>query len=209
MNYHKINTVFKRDEEGRLLEGEWTHSEFEYLKLANWQGTEKVDGMNIVLTLSGDNLRITGRTENAQIPAQLSENINATFAIDVIAKIHKTFNNRTVTMYGEGYGPKIQSGGKYGEEQDFVLFDVLISEKYFLCRKDVEAFGKAFGIKVVPILREGTLLSMIDVIKSRELKSSWGDFLPEGLVLRPKVEMRTQAGERIITKLKHKDFITR
>lgn len=32
IKYHKIQTVFKRDGGGRLLHGEWTTPEFEYLK---------------------------------------------------------------------------------------------------------------------------------------------------------------------------------
>jgi hypothetical protein len=37
-------------------------------------------------------------------------------------------------------------------------------------------------------------------------KSHWGDFIAEGIVARPKVELKTRAGHRIITKLKYKDF---
>jgi len=37
-------------------------------------------------------------------------------------------------------------------------------------------------------------------------KSQWGDFIAEGIVARPKTEMRTRRGERIITKVKYIDF---
>jgi len=38
------------------------------------------------------------------------------------------------------------------------------------------------------------------------LVSKWGDFEAEGIVARPAVELKTRAGERIITKLKTRDF---
>jgi len=38
------------------------------------------------------------------------------------------------------------------------------------------------------------------------VKSQWGDFLAEGLVLKPKIELKDRAGKRIVTKIKHKDF---
>jgi len=38
-------------------------------------------------------------------------------------------------------------------------------------------------------------------------KSTWGDFIAEGLVLRPEVDLFAESGKkRIITKVKYKDF---
>ena len=37
--------------------------------------------------------------------------------------------------------------------------------------------------------------------------SQWGDFIAEGIVARPKVEMKTRRGDRIITKIKYRDFV--
>jgi hypothetical protein len=34
-----------------------------------------------------------------------------------------------------------------------------------------------------------------------------GDFIAEGLVAKPAVELRNRRGERIVVKIKHKDFI--
>ena len=48
--YHKIQTVFKRDIQSKgktLIEGQWTLPEFEYLASNIWAFTEKVDGTNI------------------------------------------------------------------------------------------------------------------------------------------------------------------
>ena len=72
-------------------------------------------------------------------------------------------------------------------------------------REDVEELGTKFGIEVVPIIGEGTLLEGVEMVK-KGFKSKWGDFPAEGIVARPKVEMRTRRGDRMITKIKHCDF---
>ena len=36
--------------------------------------------------------------------------------------------------------------------------------------------------------------------------SQWGNFVSEGIVLRPEIELKTRNNQRIITKIKHKDF---
>jgi hypothetical protein len=38
------------------------------------------------------------------------------------------------------------------------------------------------------------------------MKSLWGDFESEGIVARPKVELQTRGGRRIITKIKTVDY---
>lgn len=47
---------------------------------------------------------------------------------------------------------------------------------------------------------------MVDMVR-RGFMSQWGEFIAEGIVARPKVELQTKAGSRIITKVKYKDFI--
>jgi hypothetical protein len=58
---------------------------------------------------------------------------------------------------------------------------------------------------VVPIIGEGNLESMVSFCRNG-FKSQWGDFIAEGIVAKPKVELQTRAGSRVITKLKYKDF---
>jgi len=42
-------------------------------------------------------------------------------------------------------------------------------------------------------------------VKYDMCQSQWGDFIPEGVVARPRVELRTRRGARVIVKLKQKD----
>jgi len=57
----------------------------------------------------------------------------------------------------------------------------------------------------VPIVGKGTLQDGIDLVK-KGFNSVWGDFLAEGIVARPAVELRTRRGDRVITKIKACDF---
>ena len=62
------------------------------------------------------------------------------------------------------------------------------------------------GIQVVPIIGAGTLGEMVAMTKDG-FQSQWGNFIAEGIVARPSVELNTRNGQRIITKIKHKDFL--
>ncbi|HEY4761110.1 MAG TPA: RNA ligase family protein, partial [Thermoguttaceae bacterium] len=117
-----------------------------------------------------------------------------------------SFDEGPVCLYGEGYGAGIQAAGKlYGPNQDFVLFDVKVGD-WWLKRKDVLSVAIAMDLGVVPEWGRGTLMQMVDVVRDSGLKSRWYDGPAEGLVARPEVELFARNGQRIITKLKVKDF---
>lgn len=205
--YHKIQTVFKRDMTNKgktLLMDEYSLPEFEFLKDCPWVFTEKVDGTNIRVILEEGRLRFGGRTNNAQIQITLIEQLRHIFEPQ-LTKLVEIFP-AGACLYGEGYGAKIQKhGGQYGPNQDFVLFDVKIGD-WWLERFNVEDIAAKLGIRVVPIIGEGTLADMVETTR-KGIRSQWGDFLAEGIVARPKLELRTRNNTRIITKLKTSDFI--
>ena len=205
--YHKIQTVFKRDmqKNGKtLLEGQWTLPEFEYLAGNQWVFTEKVDGTNIRVMFKDGAVTFGGKTDNAQIPANLVARLNDRF-LPMAAQLQEVFGC-DACLYGEGYGAKIQKGGgNYRPDQDFVLFDVRVGD-FWLQRADVEDVAVKFGIDVVPIIGEGTLHDAIAQAKAG-IGSTWGAFQAEGIVARPKTEMNTRNGHRIITKIKCRDFV--
>lgn len=364
--YHKIQTLFKRDMERNgktLLEGQWTLPEFEFLAGNTWVFTEKVDGTNIRVMLQGGAITFGGKTDSAQIPAQLVTRLNERF-LPLAERMQEVFGC-DACLYGEGYGAKIQKGGgNYRQDQDFVLFDVLVSnaeydtiktcpkhhelinatlsdltslkdfvnpaitgtlknrilngqqtskegflntsvqteEKrpgknqqgsvtskqnsgsalknmnecchskteyaqsvhqqttetaevgkfslsqsiiattpeelegccaphvtpqftklneiypgstlpectckindWWLQRADVEDVAQKLGVDVVPIIGEGTLHDAIAAAKTG-IVSTWGEFQAEGIVARPKTELKTRNGHRIITKIKCRDF---
>lgn len=202
--YHKIQTVFKRDMKSKaLLEDEWTCPEFEFLANNQWVFTEKVDGTNIRVMLKDGAVTFGGKTDSAQIPAQLVTRLNERF-LPLAARMQEMFGG-DACLYGEGYGAKIQKGGgNYRPDQDFVLFDVKVDD-WWLQRADVEDVAQKLGLDVVPIIGEGTLHDAIAAAKAG-IVSTWGAFQAEGIVARPKTELKTRSGDRIITKIKHHDF---
>lgn len=214
--YHKIQTVFKRDlSQSRkpLIDGQWTQPEFEFLANNTWVFTEKVDGTNIRVMCPGYReegkqygITFGGRTDAAQIPAALIGRLVQRFHTeDQRARLAGIFPEGNACLYGEGYGAKIQKGGgNYRQDQDFVLFDVRVGD-WWLQRADVEDVAAKLGLDVVPVIGEGTLHDAIARAKAG-IPSTWGAFQAEGIVARPKTEMNTRNGHRIITKIKCCDF---
>lgn len=204
--YHKIQTVFKRDSKTKfktLLEGEYSIPEFEYLANNKWVFTEKVDGTNIRIMFDGEQITFGGKTDRAQIPAPLLLNLNEQF-LPRIGYFNEFFSDG-VCLYGEGYGAKIQKGGgNYRSNQDFVLFDVKIGD-WWLQRGDTGEIADRFHLDIVPIIGRGTLGEMVEKTQ-RGFNSIWGNFEAEGIVARPTTELKTRNGRRIITKIKCKDF---
>lgn len=206
--YHKIQTVLKRDPKTNfktLLDGQYSLLEFEYLSNNEWVFTEKVDGTNIRVMFSNDGIRFGGKTDRADIPAMLVNALTGMFEYDRLIEIFGLEENTAVCLYGEGYGAKIQKGGgNYRKDQGFVLFDVKVGE-WWLQRKDVEDIATKLNLDIVPVIGTGTLPEMIKMARGG-FNSQWGEFQAEGIVARPKVEIRIRNGHRLITKIKCKDF---
>lgn len=205
--YHKIQSIFKRDMDSRsktLIEGDWTLPEFEYLAGNVWTFTEKVDGTNIRVIFKGGEITYGGRTDSAQIPAQLVSRLNGRF-LPLAGTLAEMFADGDAVLYGEGYGAKIQKGGgNYRADQDFVLFDVRVGP-WWLQRRDVEDVASKLGLDLVPVIGEGTLHDAVKMAKAG-IRSMWGDFQAEGIVARPKTELNTRSGHRLIAKIKCRDF---
>lgn len=205
--YPKIQTVFKRDmaNKGRIIEGEFALEEFGYLQNNQWLYTEKVDGTNIRIEWQrGHKIDIGGRTDNAQIPAFLYAKLQEILPADKFeACITKA---ESLCLYGEGFGARIQKGGGnyLSDDVSFILFDVLV-DGWWLKREAVAEIALSLDIPIVPIVGSGTLLNGVELVRSG-LTSKWGDFLSEGLVLRPSVDLQRRNGDRILAKIKHKDF---
>lgn len=202
--YPKIQSIYKRDKKThKFIDDVFSLPEFEYLKNNFWVWTEKIDGINTQIDWDMETVRFGGKTNNAQIPSSLYYKLQEMFTIE---KFKCLYPNVSMCLYGEGYGVNIRHGGKYiSDDVDFILFDVLI-DGWWLKREDIEDIANKLEIDFVPIVGVGTLMDAVTVIKSRRLKSEWGDFLVEGMVLKPKVELKTRNGNRVITKIKHKDY---
>lgn len=204
--YHKIETLFERDEKTKkLIEGKFRNATVEYLKNNKWQFTEKIDGTNIRVYWDGHKVSFHGRTDKAQIPADLVNRLNELFGGEINEQLfEQKFGETEVTLIGEGYGEKIQNGGGYKKSQDFILFDVMIAGNW-QPRESVEDIAKTFNIDIVPIVLEGTIQEAVNYVKTKP-KSKFGTADSEGVVGRPIIEMQDRTGNRVIVKIKVKDF---
>lgn len=210
--YHKIETLFQRDLEGtkKLMPDVYRNPAVAFTKDLKWQWTEKVDGTNIRVFWDGHKVAFGGRTDKASIPAPLVNKLNEYFGGEINAQLfEQTFGEREVFLFGEGYGAKIQSGGDYtddGKSVDFILFDLKIGANY-QDRESVEKCAETFGLKVVPLVGEGTLDEAVAYIKSHP-KSFLGQKTHdmEGIVCRPVVELNDRCHNRLIVKIKWTDI---
>lgn len=204
--YHKIETIFRRDDNTKKLnENEWRNETVKFLKDTEWEFTEKIDGTNIRIYWDGHKVQYFGRTERAQIPSQLLNFLISKFGGDVNEEMfEQLFGEKEVTLIGEGYGAKIQSGGDYIKDNSFALFDVMVGDT-FLDRENVKSIANSLNIETAPVVFCGNLQNGIDYVKTKP-NSLIGTAKLEGLVARPKQELLDRLGNRVIVKIKVRDF---
>ncbi len=201
--YTKIQTLFKRDERNVIVPGDWTTDEFEYLKDCPWRWTEKIDGTNIRLHWNGSTVTVGGRTNTAQIPTFLIAALQPQLSPTVWTAAFP--DSPDVTVYGEGYGPKIQRGGQYRNDPAVILFDVRVGE-WWLRTPDIADVAFKLGFEMVPIVGVMSLADAVTAVQSQALESAWPNARIEGLVGKPVVDLFDRKGDRIIAKIKGKDF---
>lgn len=224
--YPKIQSLYKRegvtyDEEKKeyvyekrfkhpLIIGDYASPEFGLIK--NWDMFEKIDGTNIRITLFSvpevkDNFLIQGRKKDSKIPGHLMEWLSNKFTKE---KMREAFPNaEMVTLYGEGYGPKIQaSGHSYDDKVGFVLFDVQINGWWMSYDQRLEVCEK-LDIKHVPkIDSEVDEEEVVDFVR-RKPKSRFAidpNFVMEGVVCSTEPLLRGRNGDIVKFKLRVADL---
>lgn len=216
--YQKIQTLFKRDERNIIIPDQFTYPEFEVLKDLKWECTEKIDGTNIRIELasSGNSedgiiMSFKGRTDKAIIPEHLLTKLNWLFDREHLMEVLNITDETqdcNITLYGEGYGAKIQKGGNYiSNDVNFILFDVKIG-KWWLDRESIKDIANKLGISAVPLMGYMTIPEAIEYVK-KGFKSTIAenkDYDAEGLVLKAPCGLLKRDGERLITKIKTVDF---
>lgn len=156
-------------------------------------------------------IEFKGRTDNAQIPAHLLAKMQTLFDKNSLIECFYPCGKEDlcpVTIFGEGYGMKIQKGGNYIKDGvDFILFDVKVG-KWWLNREACEKIASELGLKIVPLIGMMTIQEAIDYVK-QGFKSTIAenkDYDAEGLVLKTPNGLLRRNGERLITKIKTVDF---
>ena len=102
----------------------------------------------------------------------------------------------------------VQIGGNYPPDRaDFILFDVKVGD-WWLNRYANEDVARKLDIGVVPIMGIWKLEEAIEFVK-QGFKSTIADnknYIAEGLIMKPVTELFNRKGERVISKIKYKDF---
>lgn len=229
MEYPKLNSLWKREgwyfEQGQkngceykagrqsFIIGDYAQPEFPNIKL--WKVDEKVDGTNIRICFyrkSDQNLipSIHGRTDAAQLPCNLLSYLTSTFTWEAFAKAFPDLLKESeflVWIFGEGYGPKIQSAGSnYRGDPGFIMFDVRVGN-WWLKKEDIKEIAQKFSVPVVPDLGIMTEEQVIEFVKSKPLSlCSRNPQMMEGVVCRSEPLMLTRSGKPVMWKLKCKEF---
>lgn len=212
IGYGKIETLFNRDLTGnkKLIEGDFRDETVKYLSNCRWYGTEKIDGTNIGVVWDGHKVTFQGRTQKSVIPKTLFAKLDALFGGNINEQLfEQMFNENKVILFGEGYGKDIQKVGKQyiPDGVDFILFDVYFPDKHLWLKRDaIENISKAFGIDVVPIVFRGTVEEAVKYVK-QHTKSEFGSAYKEGIVIKPDYDIFDRLGNRIIAKVKYRDFV--
>ncbi len=207
MEYHKIETLFERDEKTfKVYPNKLRNPVYGIFK--SWQFTEKIDGTNIRIIWQGGNLSFGGKTDKAQLPGDLVKHL---YEIVIPQKLQEVFPDCDAIIYGEGYGAGIQKGGAYSKSKQFIIFDILVGGKWWLSWANTCDVADKLGLKVVPFIGEMTLEEGIALTKkgfsSLLAKEQTGEVFPaEGIVGRTVETLFDKKGHRIIMKLKTKDF---
>jgi len=205
--YPKIQAVWDRDpatNHRTLIEGSWSRPEFWWMRDLAWDWTEKIDGTNIRVEWNPEvGVMLGGRTERAQIPAVLVERLETMFAPD---KMRDRYPETAMCLYGEGYGARIQKGGGnyIPDGVSFILFDIQCGGLW-LERPDVLDIAASLQVETVPVVGMGSLQGAIDQARDG-FPSLYGNAQAEGLVMRPHVQLFNRRGQRVMCKVKHKDF---
>lgn len=182
------------------------------------------------------NVSIKGKTDNAQIPPRLDKYMKETFTDDKVfaslgikeyipreewaehgwsvskedltpmyEKIPKKY-----TLYGEGYGMKIQKcGGRYlSNSVSFRGFDVKVNDTYLLRSNAMSIFEK-LGADTVPYFGQMTIDEAIEKVREGFVSEISEDrtLMAEGLVLSSPLGLKDRRGERLIVKIKYGDFV--
>lgn len=206
--YHKIETLYERDEVTHRLKPELILKNPTYGILKSWQFTEKVDGTNIrcIWTCATGRLTFGGKSDNAQVHADLIKWLYENVSEETMRGI---FPETDAVIYGEGYGAGIQKGGgDYTPVKKLIVFDVLVSGKWWLNWTGVCDVAAKLGLDTVPYFGEMTLEAATEMVRAG-IKSRCAINVSkeaEGLVGRPTETLFDKKGARLIVKLKTKDF---
>jgi RNA ligase len=164
---------------------------------------EKIHGTSAHISWNGTDVHFSSGGEKHERFVKL-------FDAPALTRSLLALGHPSVTVYGEAYGGS-QQGQKwrYGETLRFVAFEVEIGDVFLAVPQALDVVTK-LGLEFVHFVKTSTDLSALDAERdapSEQAKRNGivGDQPREGVVLRPLVELKDNAGSRVIAKHKRDD----
>lgn len=176
------------------------------LQMTQWQFKRKLDGENLRVFWDGEQALWNGKSNKFQCGAELTDFMNNTFIEEIFEE--KFGRDKKVYLFGEHMGPKSQGNELGLMKSEFVLYDVNIND-FWLSSEDIKEIAKYFNIKTCYDFMPdenvcnftGSLYDLINDTADGRFKD-W-----EGIVATPCVECCYQNSDRVIVKIKNKDYL--
>lgn len=233
--YSKILAPYRRTDSSSkfVTEGEWSCPEFKLLKDIDWSWTFKCDGTNVSLQWRGDKMTldsIKGHTDKSLFNQRTKDYLEKTFCTPEAETIFEDlYGEQNVNIILEFCSKDMNQN--YGHPDGFCyVLDVQNADTgKFWDREAVKTFAERFSLDYVREMLVGTIDEAVQWVKiatatwnssnckvagettSRKgavckVENPYGPYLIEGLVGRPLCELHDANDNRIITKVKCKDF---
>jgi len=156
-------SITKIDGHGLIIPGAYTWKMFE--NISRWHVTEKIHGQNIRIGYYTDpkpTVTYWGRKGGEpSVQKMLLPFLKSLFTTSTMKYVFEDLEDSQVVLYGEGFGPGIQSWHYGLDRSDFILFDVLVGNVW-LEQDAVTEIAHKLAIDRVPILGES--ITTVDAV---------------------------------------------
>lgn len=206
--FPKISAPFgRKTPKDRLVDTSvYTKPWVESLRDVRFFASEKIDGICVGIVWDGDRISFVGHTEKSKLCQRYLNYLKDNFGTSEFESvIEEIFGDTPVTIFGEGISKDYNV--HYGfPDGNFIMYDIQNEKGTFYNREAVRDIAQKLALQM-PYEEMMTLDEAIAFVKTRPMSRLNPTMKMEGLVLRAPVEMYTNSGERIICKLKVKDFV--
>ena len=207
-NFQKIKSPFgRKSPKDRMVDESVVSLKWvEAFKGMKFWASEKIDGTSVGIKWDGERISFIGHTDKSQFNPRYLEYLQNRFGTPEFEScVEMIFGDKPVIIYGEGISKDYNV--HYGfPEGEFIMYDISIDNGKFAERDVVYEVANKLDIKM-PFEARMTLDEAIEYVKARPQSVLNSEYKMEGLVLRPMVELYLNNGERVITKIKVKDFV--
>lgn len=227
-NYDKILAPFARDTaKSKYVDiVKFSRPEFEMLANVKWNWTLKIDGTNINVLWDGERVKYVGHTDKTQFNERTKKFLDETFCTSEAETIFEDlYGSQPVKISMEFVSKDMNQNYGYLDGAVFV-FDVFNgnTEKVWTSEETLGTFVSRFegsNVFVAPFIGCMNIWDAVDLVKGFEVfwnqyPEKWrtndiidnplGLYTVEGIVGRLPYELFDNNGNRIITKIKCKDY---